>query len=148
MRQQRFLLPLLLLALTACGGNLPGFLGREGSGSGSVREAAPLPDPVPMAARTVTVEPGRGGTIIRVDIVAPTQGFHSAELTPSGNGEPDEFGAIGFALSAIPPEGAQAVGPERTRTLHAAVFVADRARRPVRTVNIVDATGTRTLRLR
>ena len=89
------------------------------------------------------VNPTNDGTIIRVDSVVPTQGYHSARLIAQANGEPDDTGTVGFVLTAIPPEGAEAIGPARTRTLRAAVFVPNRAKRQVKSVRILDATGVR-----
>lgn len=144
------LLPLVLLA--GCGGGVPDVFGREGSGAEGVYalrgEAEALPEPVPVPMAALTVEPALNGTIIRVDSVVPTQGYHSARLIAQANGEPDDTGTVGFVLTAIPPEGAEAIGPARTRTLRAAVFVPNRAKRQVKSVRILDATGVRTVPLR
>lgn len=131
---------------------MPNMFGREGSGSGSSYSlsgnADALPDPIPVPLTTLTVEPALNGTIIRVNSVAATQGYHSARLVSQGNGEPDDTGTIGFVLTAIPPMDAEAIGPARTRTLHAAVFVPNLAKRQVKSVRILDATGVRTIPLR
>lgn len=131
---------------------MPGMLGREGSGAQGVyslsREPDALPEPVPMALAALTAEPALNGTIIRVESVAPTQGYHTARLIAQASGEPDDTGTVGFVLTAIPPEGAEATGPARTRTLRAAVFIPNRAKRQVKSVRILDATGVRTIALR
>lgn len=144
------LLPLAVLA--GCGGWMPGMLGREGSGAQGVysldRTQDALPEPIPVPLTALTIEPALNGTIVRVESVAPTQGYHTARLVAQASGEPDDTGTVGFVLTAIPPEGAEATGPARTRTLRAAVFVPDRARRQVKSVRILDATGVRTVPLR
>lgn len=144
------LLPLVLLA--GCGGGVPDALGREGAGAQGVyslsREPDALPDPIPMPLTALTIEPALNGTIVRVESVAPTQGYHTARLVAQASGAPDDTGTVGFVLTAIPPEGAEAAGPARTRTLRAAVFVPNQAKRRVKSVRILDATGVRTVPLR
>lgn len=124
-------------------------MGRGGDGSGTftLRED-PLPDPVPVPMRLARVEPGLRGQIVRVEVVAPTQGFHSANLSAMNGGEPDENGVMDYMLVARPPVDQQAIGPERTRELHTAIFVPDRALRNISAVRITGSNTTQTMSLR
>lgn len=122
-----------LVLLTGCSMQVPGFLGREGNGSSTYsRKAAPLADPVEVPLRTAVVERGLYGVILRAESVTPTQGYYKAELGPLGNGAPDAAGIVDIRITALPPTGAQAVGPDRTRTLRAAVFFPDLALKGVK----------------
>lgn len=145
---RRLLVAASLLALAGCGGGVPDFLGRSGGGDVYTVRGEDQPDPVPMAMRSLEVEPALNGTILRVDLVAPTQGYHSARLIAQGSGRPDPDGTVGFVLTAVPPKDVEATGPERTRTLRAAVFVPNRAKRQVKSVRILDAGGVRTVSIR
>src|SRR5690606_26440709 len=105
---------LLSLVLAGCSAQVPQFLGRGGDGSGSfTMRDDPQPDAVPVPMRMARVEPGLRGRIVRVEIVAPTQGFHSADLSALNGGQPDENGVMSYMLVARPPVAAQAIGPER-----------------------------------
>ena len=84
--------------------------------------------------------------IVRAQGVAPTQGFYAAELVPTA-AVPDAAGILGFELTAIPPSGPEAVGPERTRLLDAAFFLPTLALRDLRGVRVAGAGSARTLPL-
>ncbi len=145
----RPLLVLIFVVLAGCGGGVPDFLGRDPSGGGSYSLRPPPPAAlVPVPMRLARAEPGLRGQIVRVEVVAPTQGYYGAELAAQGGGLPDANGVLHFELVARPPSTPQAVGPERTRELHAAVFVPDRALRNMRAVRITGSNTTQTLSLR
>jgi hypothetical protein len=145
----RLLLALPMLLLAGCSVQVPEFLGRDGTGGGSYSlRPEPLPEPVPIPMRMARAERGLRGQIVRVEAVAPTQGFFAAELMPLGGGVPDANGVMSYRLVARPPQTPQAVGPERTRELHAAVFVPDRALRNMRAVRITGSNTSQTLSLR
>ena len=129
----RFIILASLAALAGCTVELPGFLGREGSGTGSyqLNDDEPAPDPVAVPLRTAEAERALYGVIVRAQGVAPTQGYYGAQLAPTAAG-PDAAGILGFELIAIPPSLPEAVGPERTRLLDAAVFLPNLALRDLR----------------
>lgn len=134
--------------LAACSYELPGFLGRTGSGEATYQvRGTPLPDPEPIALRAIRVEPALRGVILRAEGVAPTQGFHSAAFAAVGGGEPDEAGIMEFRLTAIPPAEATVVGPERTRELTAAFFLPESRTRNVRAFRVAGVREVRTLQL-
>jgi hypothetical protein len=147
--QHRALILACLAALAGCTMELPGFLGREGNASGTYRldDDEPLPDPVPLPLRMAEAERALHGVIVRVEGVAPTQGFHSAALLPQGDG-PDAAGILGLRLVAIPPGTPEAVGAERTRVLTAAFFLPNLALRDLRGVRVAGGANVRTLPLR
>ncbi len=124
---------LIGLLLTGCGGGVPGFLGREGNANANyaANPAVSIPDPVPLPLRMAVAERGAFGVILRVEGLAPTQGFYEAALLPLNEGRPDAAGVVSLELVAIPPTPPGAVGPERTRTLSAATFFSNRALKPV-----------------
>ena len=130
-----------MLALAGCSFEMPGFLGREGSGDAGYtlrRGPEPLPDPVPIAIQGAAGDPAPGGVILRVDGLAPAQGYHTAALIPRG------VGANGIAeleLVAIPPEAVLAVGPPQTRELQAALFLPSRQVEDLRSVQIVGSSS-------
>ncbi|MFO1106349.1 MAG: hypothetical protein U1E34_09610 [Amaricoccus sp.] len=112
-----------LVLLAGCSMQVPGFLGRDGNGSNTYsRKAAASPDPVEVPLKSALVEPGLYGVILRAEAVTPTQGYYKAVLGPMSQGVPDAAGIVGIEMTAFPPTGAQDVGPERTRTLRAALF--------------------------
>ncbi|MFO1144705.1 MAG: hypothetical protein U1E59_20475 [Amaricoccus sp.] len=119
---------LLLLAvaavLPACSMQIPNFLGREGTGGDGYYQLRPKPppEPVAMAIRSATTEQALYGTILRVDGLAPTWGYHSAALRPLSTG-PDTNGYLGFQFMAMPPAGPMPVGAPQTREISAAIFV-------------------------
>ena len=142
---------LLLLAgsllLAGCGGGMPGFLGREG-GDGTYRIGGEvLPEPVPVAMREATAERALHGVIVRVEGEAPTQGYWGAALVPVGGGTPDAAGVVSFRFVAIPPAGAEAVGPARTRQLSAGLFIPNLSLRQTRAVRIAGLNAAETLPL-
>lgn len=120
--------------VAGCSWQLPGFLGRTGGGSDTytLGGGPTLPDPQPLALRSVRAEPALRGVILRADGVAPTQGYYAATVTSVGGGEPDASGIMSFELTAIPPETPQAIGPENTRELSAAIFLPTRVAEDVR----------------
>jgi hypothetical protein len=142
---------LLLLAsawlVAGCGGGMPDFLGREG-GDGFYRVGGEaLPDPVPVAMRSVVAERSLTGVIVRVEGEAPAQGYWGAALEPVGDGTPDAGGAVSFRFVAIPPVAVEAVGPARTRRLSAAAYVPNLALKNVRAVRIAGIGTAQTLPL-
>lgn len=145
----RTLFVLALAGLAGCNAPVPEFLGRQGTGASSYSiRPDPLPDPVPVPMRMARAERGLRGHIVRVEAVAPTQGYFSAALVPTGGGVPDQNGVMSYMLMARPPTGPQAVGPERTRELHAAIFVPTLALRDMNAVRITAPNTTQTLPLR
>ena len=135
-----------LVLLAGCSMEVPDFLGREGNASGfySVR-GEPLPEPEPLALRTATLEPALHGVIVRVEGVAPTQGYYSATLVPLNEGRPDAAGIVSFRLLASPPPEPNAVGPERTRVMSAGAFLPTLALKNVRGVRVAGMSTTTTL---
>ena len=119
---------LLLLAaaavLSACSMQIPNFVGREGTGGTGFYQLRPKPppEPVAMAIRSATTEQALYGTILRVEGLAPTWGYHSAALRPLATG-PDANGYLGFQFLAVPPAGTMPVGAPQTREIAAAIFV-------------------------
>ena len=140
----------LSLVLAGCSLRVPDFLGREGDGGGSftLNDDTPMLDPVPVPMRMARVERGLRGQIVRVEIVAPTQGYYAADLVALNGGVPDQNGVMSYMLVARPPATPQAVGPERTRELNAAVFVPTRALRNMSAVRITGSNTTQTMSLR
>jgi hypothetical protein len=143
---------LLLLAgiglLAGCSMEVPGFVGREGQASGtySFRREAP-PEPRPIFLREAVAERALHGVIVRVEGEAPTQGYYSAILRPIGSG-PDAAGLLSFELVAVPPGEPEAVGPARTRTLTAAIFVPNLALKDLRGFRVAGSGAVQTLPLR
>jgi hypothetical protein len=131
----------LLLGLGGCGGQVPGFLGREGDADPSFSlDPEALPPPVPVPVRAVRADRGAQGIIVRAEAVAPVQGYHTAALVGDARGL-DAAGYLNFQFVAIPPETAEAVGPERTRILHGVDFIPNRALRNVNGVRVTGAGG-------
>ena len=126
-----------LVLLAGCSMEVPSFLGREGNASGfySVR-GEPPPEPVQIPLRTATLERALHGVIVRIDAVAPTQGYYSATLVPVNDGRPDQAGIVTFRLVAVPPAAPQAVGPERTRKMTAAAFMPTLALKSARAIRV------------
>jgi hypothetical protein len=138
-----------LIVLAGCGGDVPEFLGREGTGQSTFElggEEPVLSVPVPLAE--ARLEPAATGTIVVAQGVAPTQGFHTAGLAPVDDGRPDAAGIITFRFMALPPTGPEAVGPPRTRGLQAAAYIPTRAERTIRGVRVTGVDTSRTLTLR
>ena len=147
---------LLLLAgagaslLAGCGGGVPSFLGREGEGNNgfyTIGGAPPPAPPKPVPLRLATAEPALHGVIVRVESEAPQQGFYAAQLRPVGNG-PDAAGILSFEVVALPPDAPETIGPARTRTLSAAVFVPNLAMKNLRGVRVTGGGSTQTMPLR
>lgn len=109
------------------------------------REAADLPDAVPVPMRTAVLERGYGGSILRVTGIAPTQGFFNAALVAENGGAVDAAGVLTVALLAVPPLAPQAVGPERTRLLITAAFVQTLELRDIRAFRVVASNNAVTL---
>lgn len=126
-----------LVLLAGCSAEVPDFLGREGNYDGfySIR-GEPTPDPVPLPLRTAVLEPALHGVIVRVGTEAPTQGYYSATLEPLNDARPDAAGIVSFQLVATPPSDPQAIGPARTRTMSAAVFMPTRGLKNVRAIRV------------
>jgi hypothetical protein len=138
-----------LLVLAGCGGEMPEFLGREGTGQSSFELGGePEAIPVPVPLREARLEPSTTGLILLVQGVTPTQGYHSAALAPVDDGRPDAAGIVSFRFIALPPPGPEAVGPDRTRGIQAAAYIPERALRDIRGFRVVGAYSTRTLGVR
>ena len=149
----------LFACLSGCGGQVPGFLGRNGDpGTYSIRGDRPeAPDPVALALTQAEVEASAFGVILRVNAIAPTQGYHGLRLVPPGNPlldvanirtpSPDPAGTLVLRLEAIPPAAAQAIGPPRTRTLTVAEFIPTRGLKSIRAVRVEGGSTARTLAL-
>ena len=129
---------------------MPDFLGRGGTGGGSFSvRPEPLPDPVLVPMRSAHAERGLGGFIVRVESIAPTQGYFSAELAAQNGGVPDANGVMHYELIARPPlTTPQSIGPERTRELRAGLFVPTLALRNMDAVRITGSNTSQTLSLR
>ncbi len=137
-----------LLGLAACSYEIPGFLGRQGSGELSYTlRSEPLPEPVAIPLREAVVDQGLYGLIVRVYGVAPTQGYYAGDLLAEGGGEPNAAGVLAYQLVAIPPDIQEAIGPERTRRIEAALFIPTLAQKRITAVQITGAGNVRTLRL-
>jgi len=131
-----------------CSMEIPDFVGREGGGDGFYRVGGEeLPDPVPVAMRSVVAERSLTGVIVRVEGEAPAQGYWGAALEPVGDGAPDASGAVSFRFTAIPPVAVEAVGPARTRQLSAAVYVPNLALKTTRAVRVAGLGTAQTLPL-
>ena len=121
---------LLLLAgaalLAGCSMEIPNFVGREGnSGTYNVNllgKGPPPPEPRAIELRQAVAERSLFGVIVRVTGEAPTQGYHGAQLVPTGTG-PDKAGILSFRFMALPPPAPASVGPAQTRVVTAAVFL-------------------------
>jgi hypothetical protein len=139
----------LVLALAGCGGfEMPEFLGREGSGNSTfVLGGEDMPLPIAIAPSRVTLEPALYGALLLVEGIAPTQGYHSAQLLVADNGMPDPAGLIRLEFVAVPPASVQNVGPEVTRELQAAHFVPVRMFRGLNGVQVSGAGTVQTFNL-
>ena len=119
------------LCLSGCSGMpVPDFLGR----GGGQKTAFDLFGPeglasISIAPSVVVVEPALNGAIIRVEGVAPTQGYHSPQLLVANIGRPDASGTLQLEFVAIPPPEPADIGPNETRELRAGFFVPERANR-------------------
>jgi hypothetical protein len=139
---------LCLLGLAGCSYEIPGFLGREGTGNAAYTlRPEPLPEPVPIPLREAVIDQGLYGLIVRVYGVAPTQGYYAGDLLAEGDGFPDASGVLAYQLVAIPPDIQEAVGPERTREIEAAIFIPALALKKITSVRVTGAGNVRTLRL-
>ena len=120
-------------ALAGCGVQMPGSLGLGGErGAAAVTREAVVEEPI-LPVRRAQVEPALRGVILRVETVAPTQGWHEPALAPASSGDP---GVRAFTFGAAAPEGAQAIGPERTRVLVAAVYLSRPELRGIRALAV------------
>lgn len=139
----------LFLALAGCGGiEMPEFLGRQGSGDATyVIGGEEMPLPVAIMPSRVSLEPALNGALLTVEGIAPTQGYHSAQLLVADNGLPDATGRIRLEFIAVPPAAAQDVGPVVTRELQAAHFVPVRMFRKVTAIEVSGAGSVQTLSL-
>lgn len=103
--------------------------------SSRASQAAPVDAKVLLPAlRFAAAEPGRQGVILRVEGIAPTQGFHSGELRPVGR---SADGIETVELRAVAPLGNQAIGAERTRLLAVGRFYSNRDMDTIRGFRIV-----------
>jgi hypothetical protein len=144
---------LILIAGCSGGGGggfeLPEFLGREGTGETSYSfdaEDPVIPAQIPL--RNLYIDRGLYGVIVRVEGLAPTQGYHTGFLLPQNDGAPDGSGIVTFELGALPPAGPQGVGPEQTRIITVATFIPKRALAKVRSVRVIGGPNSRTASVR
>jgi hypothetical protein len=142
---------LLLLAgtgfLAACSMEMPDFLGREGTGTGSYqlrRQPPPPPQAIPLTG--ATAERALHGVIIRVEGRAPTWGFYAARLRPIGGGA-DAAGVVSFELVANPPTTPEPAGAPRSRQMSAAIFIPTLALKNLRAVRVAGGGQVQTLPL-
>lgn len=136
-----FLILAGMTLLAGCSFDVPDFLGREGNGAQSNAfsvggDAPVVPPPVTLPLRSAEAEAALHGVILRAEGISPTQGYYAALLTPLNGGAPDAAGIVTFDLTAIPPTGVEAVGPEGTRTLRAAFFFPNSTLRDIRAMRI------------
>ena len=131
---------LLTTALTGCGSSGSNPFGSFGSinpfGGGSENNVGEDSTGAPKvivddsilapSIASVTPEAALRGLLIKVQAIAPTQGYHSPYLSPLNRGIPDEDGIVSLEFRVTAPEISQGLGPERTRQLIAAVFYNDR----------------------
>lgn len=116
--------------LGGCGLQPPGSLGLGGAPRGTASDGEVLPDEDPvLPVRRAQIEPALRGILLRVETVAPTQGWHAPALAAS---EPTEAGVIDFTFTALVPEGPQGIGPDRTRVLMAAAYIPNARLRNIR----------------
>lgn len=128
------LILMALVLLGGCGMRLPGSLNAGASRTAaSAVPAAPVFDPV-LPLRQAQLERGLRGSILRVEAVAPTQGWYGAELVALDPGPVP--GVLAYEFRATPPEGAQAIGRERARLLTAAAFLPNPQLRGLRQIRV------------
>ena len=145
MRNQ-FLILAGLVFLAGCAVEVPGFLGREGSGEGTFRLGGedPLPDPVPVPmrarrgrARAARRDPPGRGRRADPGLLRRRAARRRRVRTPPASSA--------SSSPAGPPALAEAVGPERTRQLTAAVFLPNLALEDLRGVRVAGGGAVRTL---
>ena len=141
---------LALAALSGCSQELPSFLGREGGGSGSYSLSDDLPegalDPIAVPLTSAVAERALHGVIINAESVTPTQGYFGAQLVPvDPSSRADDNGILALRMMAIAPTTPQAVGPARTRTLTAALFIQNVTLRDVKAFRVTGNPNSLTL---
>lgn len=136
-----------LVLLTGCGNvQGPEFITGEGGLLGP--ETIVQGDFVPVTSiRSANIERSFRGVIIRVEAVAPRQGFHDATLAARDGGAADGAGIVTLELLARVPLEPEAVGPERTRLLLTGFFVPNAELRDLRGFRVVTDRGAITLPL-
>ncbi len=70
----------------------------------------------------LTVEPTRGGAIVRATGLPPTQGYWEAELVAR---EVDEDGVLIYDFRVFPPPGPRPASTPRSRQITAAAYLSD-----------------------
>lgn len=151
------LLSSTLLILAGCGGSgslgsIPGSFpsfGRSAPAEPARPVAVVVEDPSRLlAVRRAETETALRGVIIRVESVAPAQGFYAPELRVLNEGHPDAAGVITYEARAVPgPEDAP-VGPEQTRVITSGAFLTTRIASTLSAVRIVGEGSSVTLPLR
>lgn len=97
----------------------------------------------------LAIERTDDGAIIRVTGLAERQGPYDVRLVPgTANGEPDENGVLAYEFRVIYPRFATPVGPERARSVTAAVSLGNRELSKVRVVRVSAARNARESRRR
>lgn len=94
---------------------------------------------------TIEAQPALRGLILVVRTVAPTQGYHSAELAPERRGAPDEDGIVSLQFRIVPPFEEAPVGAARSRQITAAYFVGDDDLADIRGFEILGASSSKSL---
>ncbi len=147
-------LPLLLAlaALGGCSNGIPSFLGREGEQTGTFTFGDDTPEgayePVDVPLTSALIERGLHGVIVRVESIAPTQGYYAAQLAPvQADIRADETGILTLRLTALAPTTPQDVGAPATRRLTAAFFLQNVTLRDVKAVRVVAGGQSQTLPL-
>jgi hypothetical protein len=135
-----------LVLLAGCEVQGPDFLTGEGGllGPATIVQGETVPV---TSIRTATIERSFRGVIVRVEAVAPTQGFHDAVLVARDGGAADAAGIVTLELIARAPLEPAAVGQERTRLLVTGLFVPNDQLRNLRGFRVVTGQGAVTLPL-
>jgi hypothetical protein len=139
-----------IAALSGCSKEMPSFLGRDGGGTGSYSLGDDTPegafDPIDVPLTSAVAERALHGVIINAESVTPTQGYFGAQLVPvDPNSRADENGILALRMTAIAPTTPQATGPERTRTLTAALFIQNVTLRDVKAFRVTGNPNSLTL---
>lgn len=143
---------LALAALSGCSFEMPSFLGREGSQTGTYTLGDDAPegayDPVAVPVSSAVAERALHGVILRAESITPTQGYYAAALDVGEAGpEPDASGTLTVRFTALPPTTPQATGAPQTRRLTAALFVQNVTLRDVRAFRVVGSPNSVTVPL-
>ena len=125
--QKRLLILTSLAFLTGCSFNVPDFLGRQGGGGGTYLPSARRPDPATGAGAARAARGRHRAELLRRDPAGRGRVADARLLRRDPATDRRRCAGRGPAFSASSwlrcrPTGPQAAGPERTRTLAAALF--------------------------